>query len=119
MKSLSARPHCRSILQVAFIVFLLHSGGEGRAGSGEGGRAGGLEEGDAVAAAPPGGGAGTHYLREGMWSPLIWEGALRSSSSWANREKWSDGMWGCGQPVTLFSTSQWGSRGPKIPNTFR
>lgn len=68
---------------------------------------------------PPSGVAGTHYLREGMWSPLIWEGTLRSSSSWANREKWSDGMWGCGQPVTLFSTSQWGSRGPRIPSTFR
>lgn len=119
MKSLSARPHCTSRLQVAFFVFLLRSGGGeelvvGREGAREGRRADA-----AAAAAPPGGVAGTHYLREGMWSPLIWEGTLRSSSSWANREKWSDGMWGCGQPVTLFSTSQWGSRGPKIPNTFR
>lgn len=118
MKSLSARPHCTGILQVAFFVFLLRSGGGRRAGSGKGGREGGLK-GETLWQQLPLVVRGTHYLREGMWSPLIWEGTLRSSSSWANREKWSDGMWGCGQPVTLFSTSQWGSRGPKIPNTFR
>ena len=91
-----------------------------RAGSG---REEGWKGWGAVVAAPPrppGGVAGTHYLREGIWSPLIWGGTLkRSSSSWAKREKWSEGMWGCGQPLTLFSTSQWGSRGPKMPSTFR
>lgn len=108
-----------NILQV---VFLSSSSRvvEGRAGSGkEGGREEGLK-GEPVVAAPPGGVSGTHYLRAGRWRPLTWEGRLgRSSSSWPKREKWSEGMWGCGQPLTLFSRSQWGSRGPKIPSTFR
>lgn len=42
MKSLSARPHCKSRLQVAFFVFLLRSGGGeelvvGREGAGRAG----------------------------------------------------------------------------------
>ena len=61
-----------------------------------------------------------HYLLTGRCSPLRglsgW-GRGGRSSSWASREKWSEGMWGWGQPVMLLSVSHWLSRGPRSPRT--
>lgn len=60
------------------------------------------------------------YLWIGRCSPLMglggWGGG-GCSSSWARREKWSDGMWGWGQPIMLLSISQWLSSGPSRPST--
>ena len=39
------------------------------------------------------------------------------NSSWASREKWSEGMWGCGQPVMQLSIIHWVSSGPSKPST--
>lgn len=64
------------------------------------------------------GGEGQDYLRPRRWTPLTGGRRGSASSSWANREKWSEGMSGCGQPVMLFSTSQWWSRGPRTPSVF-
>ena len=54
-----------------------------------------------------------------MCRPL--RGCVRggASSSWASREKWSEGMWGWGQPRMLFSWSHWGSSGPSTPSVVR
>lgn len=63
---------------------------------------------------------GLHYLWTCRCSPLMglseW-GRWGCSSSWARREKWSEGMWGCGQPVMLLSMSHWLSSGPSRPRT--